>query len=112
MELGQFSVSLTVKDIEKSHAFYSDLGFSAHKECGGIAEKWLIMQRGEVVIGLFQDMFDANILTFNPSDVRGIQTQLKSKGHEFAVETNGDSGPAHCILKDPDGNTIMFDQHN
>lgn len=111
MDLGQFSVSLAVKDIVKSKAFYEDLGFKAHEECGGIEEKWLILQKDTVVIGLFQDMFENNILTFNPNDVRAVQAHLKTKGHALDVEAQGESGPAHCILKDPDGNVIMFDQH-
>lgn len=111
MDLGQFSISLTVKDIVTSKAFYEDLGFKAHEECGGIEEKWLILQKGTVVIGLFQDMFEDNIMTFNPLDVRAIQADLKAKGHAIDVEAEGEAGPAHCILKDPDGNVIMFDQH-
>ncbi|TRY31816.1 VOC family protein [Aliiglaciecola sp. M165] len=111
MELGQFSVSLAVKDIVKSKAFYEDLGFVTHEECGGIEDKWLILQKGEVVIGLFQDMFDHNILTFNPKDARAIEAHVKGKGHEIETATTGESGPAHFIMKDPDGNVIMFDQH-
>ena len=111
MNLGQFSISLTVKDIVKSKAFYEDLGFKTHEECGGIEEKWLILQKDTTVIGLFQDMFDKNIMTFNPENVREIQAHLQAKGHALDVLAEGDSGPAHCILKDPDGNTIMFDQH-
>jgi predicted lactoylglutathione lyase len=111
MELGQFSVSLTVKDIAKSKAFYETLGFEMHPQCGSIEDKWLIMQLGTTVIGLFQDMFDHNILTFNPTDVRGIEDHLKQNGVDITTSTTGDSGPTHCILSDPDGNVIMFDQH-
>ncbi|WJG10054.1 VOC family protein [Aliiglaciecola sp. LCG003] len=110
MELGQFSVSLAVKDIAKSKAFYEVLGFEAHKECGGIEDKWLIMQKGTTVIGLFEGMFDSNILTFNPTDVRAIEAQIKQNGFPIINETNGDSGPTHFVLEDPDGNRIMFDQ--
>lgn len=111
MELGQFSVSLTVKDIGKSKAFYETLGFVTHPECGSIEDKWLILQKDTTVIGLFEGMFDHNILTFNPIDVRAIEKHLVD--YEIAIETptSGESGPTHCILKDPDGNVIMFDQH-
>lgn len=111
MELGQFSVSLTVKDIAKSKAFYEALGFKAHPECGSIADKWLILQKDTIVIGLFEGMFDSNILTFNPTDVRSIEKNLKDNGIKIDTSTQGTSGPTHCVLKDPDGNTIMFDQH-
>ena len=122
MELGAFSVSLNVKDIHASKEFYEKLGF---KEFGGDIEKnWLILKNGICVIGLFQGMFENNILTFNPgwdqkagildsfTDVREIQKELKSKGIKFITETdeNG-SGPGNFILVDPDGNTIYFDQH-
>ncbi len=110
MELGQFSVSLTVKDIEKSKAFYEALGFKAHAECGSVEDKWLIMQNGEAVIGLFEGMFDKNILTFNPTDARKIEQHIKKHGYPIATETKGDSGPTHFVLNDPDGNQIMFDQ--
>lgn len=111
MELGQFSVSLTVKDIVKSKAFYEVLGFSAIDGCGSVEDKWLILQNGTTVIGLFQGMFDSNILTFNPRDVRALQSHIKANGILLDKEVEGDSGPAHCILQDPDGNQIMFDQH-
>lgn len=111
MDLGQFSVSLTVKDIAKSKSFYETLGFKAHPECGSIADKWLILQKDSTVIGLFEGMFDANILTFNPSDVRAIEKSLKNSGVIIESATQGESGPTHCIFKDPDGNTIMLDQH-
>ncbi|MGQ8364366.1 VOC family protein [Glaciecola sp. 1036] len=111
MELGQFSVSLTVKDIAKSKEFYESLGFQCHPECGGIEEKWLIMQKDTVVIGLFQDMFEQNILTFNPKDARAIEAEIKAKGYTIDSPTSGESGPTHFMLKDPDGNLIMFDQH-
>jgi predicted lactoylglutathione lyase len=110
MEFGQFSVSLTVKDVAKSKVFYETLGFKAHPECGSIADKWLILQKDSTVIGLFEGMFDANILTFNPSDVRAIEKHLIDNNITIDTGTQGDSGPAHCVLKDPDGNTIMFDQ--
>ncbi len=111
MELGQFSVSLAVKNIQKSKAFYEALGFSCLEGCGSIADKWLILQNGTTVIGLFEGMFDNNILTFNPQDVRAIEAELKANGLEMSVAVEGDSGPGHCVLSDPDGNQIMFDQH-
>jgi catechol 2,3-dioxygenase-like lactoylglutathione lyase family enzyme len=111
MEFGQFSVSLTVKDIAKSKAFYETLGFKTHPQCGSIADKWLILQKDTTVIGLFEGMFESNILTFNPTDVRTIEKHLKDNDIKIDTPTQGDSGPTHCVLKDPDGNSIMFDQH-
>jgi len=111
MKLGQFSVSLAVKDIEKSKQFYEKLGFTALPECGSIEDKWLILQNESVVIGLFQDMFEENILTFNPSDARKIESALEQEGVSILTKSQGESGPTHFVIKDPDGNTIMFDQH-
>lgn len=111
MELGQFSLSLTVKNIAASKKFYEKMGFSALEGCGGIEEKWLIMQHDSVVIGLFEGMFDNNIITFNPNDVRSIEKTLTENGVEMETSTKGDSGPAHCVFRDPDGNVIMLDQH-
>jgi catechol 2,3-dioxygenase-like lactoylglutathione lyase family enzyme len=122
MELGAFSVSLTVKDIQASKAFYEKLGF---KELGGdISQNWLILKNGETVIGLFQGMFEKNILTFNPgwdsnaqkldsfTDVRDLQKQLKAQGVEFVTEADeSTTGPAHFVVLDPDGNPILVDQH-
>jgi lactoylglutathione lyase len=122
MELGAFSVSLAVKDIAASRAFYEKLGFTVF---GGNQEQhWLIMKSGTTLIGLFQGMFERNMLTFNPGwdsdakalpgflDVRQIQAHLKSQGialdHE-ADETT--SGPAYITVTDPDGNPILIDQH-
>ncbi|MCB9205803.1 MAG: VOC family protein [Ignavibacteriales bacterium] len=122
MELGAFSVSLTVKNIQISKEFYEKLGF---KEFGGnINQNWLIMKNGDHVIGLFQGMFEKNILTFNPgwdqnakvienfSDIRILQKDFKSKGISLDTEADENSnGPASFIITDPDGNIIMFDQH-
>jgi len=122
MDLGAFSVSLAVKDLAASRAFYKALGFD---DFGGMpAENWAIMANGDHVIGLFQGMFEDNILTFNPgwnqkaqntetyTDVLELQKRLKAAGVELATEADETtSGPAHLILKDPDGNTIMIDQH-
>ena len=122
MELGAFSVSLAVKDIQASRAFYEKLGF---KDFGGdITQNWLIMKNGEHVIGLFQGMFDKNLLTFNPgwdqnaqklekfTDVRKLQRKLKDQGVALTQEADeATSGPAYFSLLDPDGNSILFDQH-
>jgi lactoylglutathione lyase len=122
MELGAFSVSLSVKDIEASKTFYAKLGFSVFG--GDQAQNWLILKNGEHVIGLFQRMFEENILTFNPgwnqdaqpigefTDVRELQRQLKAQGLEMIAEADeSSSGPASLMLVDPDGNTILVDQH-
>jgi lactoylglutathione lyase len=122
MKLGAFSVSLAVKDIRQSKAFYEKLGFT---EFGGdITQNWLILKNGEHVIGLFQGMFEKNILTFNPgwdqdaqplesfTDVREIQRRLKEQGIRLESETDGSpAGPASITLLDPDGNMILIDQH-
>ena len=122
MQLGTFSVSLAVKDIRASKSFYEKLGF---KEFGGnIAQNWLILKNGEHVIGLFQGMFEKNILTFNPgwdsnagrleefTDIRELQRQLKSRGMTFVTEADEKTtGPASFMIADPDGNTILVDQH-
>ena len=122
MELGNFSVSLAVKDIEASKLFYEKLGFSVFG--GDQSQNWLIMKNGAHAIGLFQGMFDKNILTFNPgwnsdaqqlrefTDVRELQRQLKERGVELISEADESStGPASFMIVDPDGNTILVDQH-
>ena len=122
MKLGAFSVSLNVKDIHKSKEFYENLGFQIFG--GDISQNWLIMKNENTVIGLFQGMFDKNILTFNPgwdanaqnldtfTDIREIQKQLKETGITMLTEANDSTeGPAHFIIEDPDGNQILFDQH-
>ena len=110
MELGTFSVSLSVKDIKASRVFYEKLGF---KMVFGVQEQnWIIMQNGEAKIGLFQGMFDKNVLTFNPADARAIQKSLKAQGVTLALEADESTiGPAHLTLLDPDGNQILIDQH-
>ena len=122
MKLGAFSVSLNVKDIHKSKEFYSKLGF---EELGGdISQNWLILKNENCIIGLFQGMFDKNILTFNPgwnenaeniesfTDVRELQKQLKTSGIKLTTEANEETeGPAYFTLEDPDGNQILIDQH-
>lgn len=122
MDLGAFSVSLAVKDLAASAAFYEKLGFAS---VGGDAEQgWLILRNGTTTIGLFQGMFDSNILTFNPgwnaeaenvdpfTDVREIQETLLEHGVELdeTVAAEG-PGPAYITLRDPDGNSILIDQH-
>ena len=122
MKLGNFSLSIAVKDIAASLDFYQKLGFEIF---GGNQEQgWLILKNEAVMIGLFQGMFDENLMTFNPgwdsnagevegyTDVRDIQKQLKESGITPTMEVDEDgSGPGHFIIKDPDGNVIMFDQH-
>ena len=122
MKLGVFSISLTVKDINVSKEFYEKLGFTVF--AGDLKMNYLIMKNGNSLIGLFQGMFDRNILTFNPGwdenantlksfdDVREIQTELKSKNLKLERETDEKtSGPASIVLTDPDGNQILIDQH-
>lgn len=122
MELGAFSVSLAVKEIEVSKQFYEKLGFEVFG--GDITQNWLIMKNGDHTIGLFQDMLEKNTLTFNPGwdsnaqrldkfkDVREIQQHLKDQGVKLASEADEDSsGPASFVVVDPDGNPILIDQH-
>jgi catechol 2,3-dioxygenase-like lactoylglutathione lyase family enzyme len=122
MELGNFSVSLAVKDLAASRAFYETLGFTA---MGGEADQgWLILRNGTTVIGLFQGMFERNMLTFNPgwdadaqpvegfTDVRALQSELEARGVAIQTRTDEtDTGPAHILVVDPDGNPILIDQH-
>ena len=122
MELGAFSVSLSVKDIAASKAFYEKLGFQSMG--GDMAQNWLILKNGDHVIGLFQGMFDKNILTFNPgwdqnatalnsfTDIRDLQRELKQRGVSLESEADeSTTGPASIMLVDPDGNPILIDQH-
>ena len=122
MDLGNFSVSLAVKDLGASRAFYERLGFSVFG--GDASQGWLIMKSPSCVIGLFQGMFERNTLTFNPgwdadgqpldhfTDVRNIQRALKADGVTFLSEADEKtSGPASCVVIDPDGNPILIDQH-
>jgi catechol 2,3-dioxygenase-like lactoylglutathione lyase family enzyme len=122
MQLGAFSVSLAVKDIKASKAFYEKFGFKPF--AGEENNNWLIMKNGEHVIGLFQGMFEKNIMTFNPgwdsdakkldsfTDVRELQRQLKAQGVTFATEADETTtGPASFVAVDPDGNPILVDQH-
>ena len=122
MQLGAFSLSLTVKDIAASAAFYEKLGFTRFG--GDISQNWLILKNGDTVIGLFQGMFEKNMLTFNPgwnqdakpldsfTDVRELQRELKAQGTPFISEADeGTTGPASFIVVDPDGNPVLADQH-
>jgi catechol 2,3-dioxygenase-like lactoylglutathione lyase family enzyme len=122
MKLGAFSASLSVKDIKVSKQFYEKLGFSVY--AGQIEKNYLIMKNGNALIGLFQGMFENNILTFNPGwdenankgepfdDIRAIQKELKSSGIKLENEVDENTtGPASFALFDPDGNTILIDQH-
>lgn len=122
MELGAFSVSLAVKDLEASRTFYEKFGFKVFG--GDAAQNWLILKNGDHVIGLFQGMFEGNILTFNPgwdsdarklddfTDVRDLQRQLKELGVKLLSEADeSTTGPASFMAVDPDGNTILVDQH-
>ncbi|MEM1077018.1 MAG: VOC family protein [Pseudomonadota bacterium] len=119
-DLGAFSISLAVKDLQASIAFYEKLGFEA---MGG-GEGWRMMKMGDKVIGLFEGMFEKNMLTFNPgwtqnaenlasfTDIRAVQTELKARGLTLKDEVDPEStGPASITLEDPDGNPILIDQH-
>lgn len=122
MQLGNFSVSLAVKDIARSREFYEKLGFT---RWGGEQEQhWLIMKNGSTVIGLFQGMFERNLLTFNPgwdgdatplpafTDIRALQRELKARGVPLLGEADeSGTGPASLVIEDPDGNQILLDQH-
>ena len=122
MELGAFSVSLAVKDLAASRAFYEALGFSAF--AGDPAQNWLMLRNGAHVIGLFQGMFERNMLTFNPgwnqdaqavksfTDIRDLQRALRARGLSFEMEADETTtGPASVMLLDPDGNPVLLDQH-
>ncbi|AKS41070.1 VOC family protein [Wenzhouxiangella marina] len=122
MQLGVFSISLAVKDLDRSRAFYEKFGFEVFG--GDPAHHYLMMRNGDQIIGLFQGMFDRNILTFNPGwnancetldgfeDVREIQRQLEAAGVELIERVDeGGAGPGHLTAIDPDGNPILIDQH-
>ena len=111
MKRGTFSISLTVQDIGASLAFYRKLGFEVYD--GDQSQGWLILKTGEANIGLFQGLFDKNLLTFNPKDVRSIQKALERDGVTLIEKADpSTTGPAYITLEDPDGNPIMFDQHD
>lgn len=121
MKLGAFSISLTVKDLVKSRSFYETLGFLPF---GGSEEHgYLVMKNGETLVGLYQGMFDCNMLTFNPGwdqaceevdpfvDVREIKAAVKAAGHDVSEEAGGENGIGSFIVTDPDGNPVLIDQH-
>lgn len=120
MKLGAFSISLTVKDLAASKAFYEKLGFET---TGKVEDNWLIMKNDHIVIGLFHGMFDKNMLTFNPGwdqnasalddfeDIRILQKKLLAKGLTLLTQAEDGTGPASIMLEDPDGNPILVDQH-
>jgi len=110
VNLGEFSVSLAVKDLDASRIFYEHLGFSSIG--GDAAQGWLILRNGQATMGLFQGMFEGNLLTFNPPDVRAVQSALDVAGVELTSRATGEEGPAHATLTDPDGNVILLDQHD
>lgn len=122
MNLGNFSISLAVKDLAASHAFYDKLGFAVIG--GDASQNWLILRNGSVIVGLFQGMFERNMLTFNPgwdadcntlpvfTDVRELQRRLRAQGIEPRTPADeSGSGPASFIVVDPDGNPVLVDQH-
>lgn len=122
MNLGAFSISLTVRDIAVSREFYEKLGFTVF--AGDASQNWLILKNGDCVIGIFQGMFERNMLTFNPgwdanaqsvgnfTDVRELQRQLREQGVQFLSEADENTtGPASFVTVDPDGNPILVDQH-
>lgn len=122
MELGAFSISLAVKDLDTSMKFYEKFGFKQF--AGNPAQKWVILKNGTTIVGLFQGMFDKNMLTFNPgwdsdaqklpkfTDVRELQRKLKAQGVQFMSEADEKTtGPASFMAVDPDGNPLLVDQH-
>ena len=121
MKIGAFSLSLSVKDLAASRAFYETLGFSAMH--GDPAHGFLIMKNGDALIGLFQGMFEGNLITFNPGwdqeagevnpfdDVRTIKAAVAEAGHPVEQEAGESTGPASFVTRDPDGNVILVDQH-
>ena len=112
MDLGKHYIALAVKDIEVSKTFYEQLGFVHAPGFGSIEDKWLIMISGGSKIGLYQDMFPKNTLTFNPPNVRGIQKVLKNSGVEIKIQADENTtGPAYIMLIDPDGNPVLLDQY-
>jgi lactoylglutathione lyase len=122
MDLGAFSISLAVKNLEASRTFYEKFGFKVF--AGDASQNWLIMKNGGHAIGLFQGMFEKNILTFNPgwdsnaqnlatfTDVRDLQRQLRAQGVQLQQQADeSTTGPASFVVVDPDGNLILVDQH-
>ena len=113
IDLGTFSLSLAVNDIKASKDFYETLGFESMAGAGSVEEKWIIMQKGKVKIGLFQNLFPRNTITFNPEDGRGIYHAVDEAGIPvtYATGMENESGPCSFMIVDPDGNPLLFDQH-
>lgn len=110
--LGTFSMSLAVGDLPASRAFYEAFGFAALPgEYPGYGETWVMLERDGTKIGLFQGMFEANTLTFNPPDVRALQRHLEGAGLEFVLKAEAGEGPGTAMVMDPDGNPVLLDQH-
>lgn len=121
MQLGAFSISLSVKNLSKSIAFYEDLGVARFG--GNEDHKYVVMKNGETLVGLYHGMFERNMLTFNPGwdqsateteqfdDVRAIKRKIIAAGHEVSQDLGGDTGPASFVVTDPDGNPVLIDQH-
>jgi len=109
MDLGNFSLSLAVADLDASRAFYEALGFSQIH--GEPSQGWIILQNGDAKIGLFHGMFEANLITFNPPDARAVERAVRDAGYAIDKPTEGDEGPCHFALRDPDDNPILVDQH-
>ena len=108
MRLGLFYPALAVTDLDASLSFYTALGFSL--ECAGPPEKWAMLEKDGVRIGLYEGMFDNDMLTFNPPDARALEATLKNAGVEIESSTSGDSGPCSLMVKDPDGRVVLLDQ--
>lgn len=113
LDLGTFSLSLAVNDIQAAYAFYQQLGFEPVPNGGDLNQKWIILRNGSSKIGLFEGMFPSNTLTFNPADARALYRELAAQGTNF-IMANGmeaDSGPCSFMISDPDGNPILVDQY-
>lgn len=108
INLGKFSISLAVKDLATSREFYETLGFEMI--AGVPEENWILLKNGAAKVGLFQGMFDGNLLTFNPTDARAVESLMEKAGYKLETTTSGDTGPTSFIVKDPDGNTLLVDQ--
>ena len=109
IDVGHFSISLAVADLGKARAFYETLGFAVLD--GKPEERWLIMRNGEAKIGLFQGMFEDNLITLNPPDARALERRLQDGGYDLVAGTKTEEGPCSCLVKDPDGNLVLIDQH-
>lgn len=113
MNLGKHYIALAVNDIVASKEFYEKLGFTIDPGCGDIKQRWIMMNNGDIMIGLYQGMFPKNIITFNPTDARTLHKNLQDKGVKFDMvqDIEKESGPCSFALTDPDGNPVLVDQH-